>query len=66
MRGLHEDYELVSDQGRIDPVAAHAYLTRSYWAEGIPLDTVKRAITNSLCVAIFRGDEQIAFAKAGI
>ena len=63
MRSLPETYELVSDQSRIDPVAAHAYLMRSYWAAGIPLHTVKRAIAGSLCVAIFNGGEQIAFAR---
>ena len=27
----------------------HAFLTRSYWAAGIPLDLVKRCIAESLC-----------------
>ena len=63
MREMPQGYELVNDQSRIDPVAAHAYLTRSYWAEGIPLNTVKRAIGNSLCVSIFKRGEQIAFAR---
>ncbi len=59
-----EPYELVDDPARIDPVAAHAYLSRSYWAEGIPLDVVARSIEHSLCVAIFHEGQQIAFARA--
>jgi len=31
----------------------HAYLTRSYWSPGIPLETVQRAARNSLCIAAY-------------
>jgi len=63
MSGLPDGYELTEDKDRIDAVAAHAYLTRSYWAEGIPLETVERSIAGSLCIAVFAGDEQVAFAR---
>lgn len=63
MRSSPPGYALVEGGERIDPVATHAYLTRSYWAEGIPLETVERAIAGSLCVAIVRQDEQVAFAR---
>jgi GNAT superfamily N-acetyltransferase len=46
-----------------EPVAAHAFLTTSYWAEGISLDTVTRAFANSLAVSIRRDDEQVAAAR---
>lgn len=64
MIDVPEPYELVDDPARIDPVAAHAYLSRSYWAEGISLDVVTRSIEHSLCVAIFHEGNQIAFARA--
>lgn len=60
---LPAGYELTDDQARIDAVAAHAYLARSYWSPGIALETVQRAIANSLCVAVFHGGEQVAFAR---
>lgn len=63
MTGLPEGYELSFDAYRIDAEAAHAYLTRSYWSPGIPLDLVQRAITNSMCVAIFCEERQVAFAR---
>lgn len=47
-----------------DPVATHAYLTRSYWAQGIPLETVRKSIAHSICVAIKRDNAQVAFARA--
>ena len=63
MSALPAGYVLVDAQDRIDPVAAHAYLTRSYWAEGIPLETVERSIAASLCVAIQHEGRQVAFAR---
>ncbi len=32
----HEGYLISDDPARLDVAAIHAYLTRSYWAEGIP------------------------------
>ncbi|MXO87266.1 GNAT family N-acetyltransferase [Altererythrobacter aestuarii] len=56
-------YELTDDQSRIDVEATHAYLARSYWAKGIPLETVRRALANSLCVAVRHADAQVGFAR---
>lgn len=47
------DYHLSDDPKRIDTRAVHAFLTRSYWAEGIPLATVERSLANSLCIGIY-------------
>ena len=63
MTALPPGYELVDDPARIDAAAAHAYLTRSYWSPGIPLETVARAIANSLTVAIIHGGKQVAMAR---
>ena len=60
MSPLPSDYELTE---KIDAVAAHAYLARSYWSPDIPLATVERAIANSLCVAVFRDGEQVGLAR---
>jgi GNAT superfamily N-acetyltransferase len=47
-----------------DVDAVHAYLAgESYWARGIPRDVVARAIQHSLCVGIFDGAAQVAFAR---
>jgi GNAT superfamily N-acetyltransferase len=43
----------------------HAYLTRSYWASGIPRPVVERSIQNSLCFGVYgRQGHQVAFARA--
>ena len=63
MSALPAGYELTDDRARIDPVAAHAYLTRSYWSPGIPLETVERAIAGSLCAAVLHEGKQVAMAR---
>jgi GNAT superfamily N-acetyltransferase len=46
-------YEISTDPARLDVVAMHAYLTRSYWSTGIPFETVARAARNSLCFGLY-------------
>jgi GNAT superfamily N-acetyltransferase len=60
---LPPGYRLSDDQSEIDPVAAHAFLTTSYWSPGIPLDTVRRALAGSFCVAVFKEGAQVAMAR---
>lgn len=52
-RAYHSDYLITDDPARLDVDAVHAYLIRSYWAEGIPRDVVARAMANSLCIGIY-------------
>lgn len=42
----------------------HGFISQSYWAKGIALETQQRALENSLCVGVLSADgEQIAFAR---
>ena len=52
MSALPQRYELADDPARID-AAAHAYLTRSYWSPGIPLDQVERQNAGSHCLGAY-------------
>jgi GNAT superfamily N-acetyltransferase len=56
-------YEISLDPARVDVEAAHAYLSGSYWAQGIPIDLLRKAIANSLCVAAFHQGVQVGFAR---
>jgi GNAT superfamily N-acetyltransferase len=47
----------------MDVDAVHAYLTRSYWAEGIPREVVAKSLERSLCFGLFDGSRQIGFAR---
>ncbi len=57
------EFEISTDPSRMDVAAVHGFLTASYWAKGIPLETVRRSIQNSLCFGIYRGSEQAGFAR---
>ena len=39
------------------------FLTRSYWAEGISKEVIKRSIEGALCFGVFENDKQIGFAR---
>jgi len=47
----------------MDLDAIHAYLTRSYWSEGISKELVSRAMAGSLCFGLFDGGRQVGFAR---
>ena len=48
-----DGYLISDDPGRLDVAAIHAYLTRSYWATGVPLEIVERSVRNSLCLGLY-------------
>ena len=51
------------DPRRQDLDVIHGFLTQSYWAKGIPRETVARSLENSLCFALLDGATQIGFAR---
>jgi GNAT superfamily N-acetyltransferase len=57
------DYRITTDADKLDLDAIHAYLSRSFWAEGIPKETVARSIANSLCFGLFDRYAQVGFAR---
>ena len=52
----HGDYLISDDSARLDVGAVHAYLVRSYWAEGISREIVAHSLANSLCLGIYAAD----------
>jgi N-acetylglutamate synthase-like GNAT family acetyltransferase len=64
MEIIEDGFIFSDDPQKIDPAAVHHYLsTESYWAQGIPLTTVKKLIDNSLCFGIYKENKQIGFAR---
>ena len=57
------EFLISSDPEDVDLEAVHAFLTRAYWSEGIPIELVARAIAGSIPFSLFRGEEQIGFAR---
>ena len=64
-RGLGDGYELDDDPARVDREAVHAYVTRSYWAEGRTRERQDELIDASARVlGLYRDLDQIGFARA--
>ena len=41
----------------------HSFLTRSYWAEGISKEIIRRSIEGALCFGVFENEKQVGFAR---
>jgi len=55
--------ELSGERARQDAGAIHAFLTRSYWAQGISRARVERSLEASLCFGLFDAGAQVGFAR---
>lgn len=58
-----DGFLISTDKRRIDLHVVHEFLTHSYWAAGISREVVAHSIENSLCFGIYRGDQQVGFAR---
>jgi len=56
-------FAISTERARQDVDAIHAYLTRSYWAEGISRERVERSLDASLCFGLFDGGAQVGLAR---
>jgi GNAT superfamily N-acetyltransferase len=58
------DYVITTDNDRLDLQVIHGFLANnSYWALGRTFDSVKRSLEHSLNFGLFKGDEQVGFAR---
>jgi GNAT superfamily N-acetyltransferase len=60
---LADHIEVDTDKSRLDVPLIHGFLTNSYWAKGIPIDVVHRAINGSLCFGLYDAGRQVGFAR---
>ncbi|MCA1580457.1 MAG: GNAT family N-acetyltransferase [Acidobacteria bacterium] len=63
MEWTRGEFSISTDPARVDAAAAHEFLSRSYWAGGIPREFVDRAIDGSIAFAMFHEGRQIGFAR---
>jgi GNAT superfamily N-acetyltransferase len=53
-----------TDKEQLDVEMIHRFLSEeSYWAKGIPLPVMRKAIESSLCFGLFLSDTQVGFAR---
>jgi GNAT superfamily N-acetyltransferase len=58
------EYLISTDRSRLDVELIHEYLSNTaYWATGRSLEVVQRSIENSLSFGIYKGEDQVGFAR---
>jgi GNAT superfamily N-acetyltransferase len=56
-------YTISTDPSRLELETIHTFLANSYWAKGIPRETLDRAVANSLPFGLYEGRKQVGFAR---
>jgi GNAT superfamily N-acetyltransferase len=57
-------YRITDDPAAVDLAVVHEFLAGSYWARGIPRETVARGIAHSVPFSMFLDRRQVGFARA--
>ena len=57
------EFSISTDPARLDVDAVHAYLTASYWANGITRESVERSIAYSMPFGVYEAKKQVGFAR---
>jgi GNAT superfamily N-acetyltransferase len=58
------EYLISTDMDRLDLGFIHNFLSNSsYWAQGRDFELVKRSVSNSLNFGLYKGNQQIGFAR---
>lgn len=60
---IKDHFTISTENEKFDIDSIHSFLTRSYWAEGISREVIKRSIEGSLCFGVFINSKQIGFAR---
>ena len=64
MEWRRDDYVVSDERSRLDRASVRRFIAdESYWAAGIPQSLMDKAIDNSLCFGLYRGDAQVGFAR---
>jgi N-acetylglutamate synthase-like GNAT family acetyltransferase len=57
-------YEISTDPARLDLDFVHRFLSEeAYWSPGVSRETVERSIEHSISFGLYRGAEQVGFAR---
>ena len=63
MEWTRDNFSVTCDPAKLDRTVIAQFLSSSYWASGIPPDTVAKSVANSLCFGLFDQVRQIGFAR---
>ena len=56
-------FYISTENDKMDIELIHSFLNRSYWAEGISKESIRRSIEGALCFGVFENDKQVGFAR---
>jgi GNAT superfamily N-acetyltransferase len=57
-------FKISTDQSLLDFEIIYSFLdTGSYWAKGIPVATLRKALSNSLCFGVYKEHKQVGLAR---
>jgi GNAT superfamily N-acetyltransferase len=56
-------YTISTNPALLDLEVIYDFLTKSYWAAGVPAPVVKRSVENSLPFGLYKDGRQIGFAR---
>ena len=64
MKQRKGEYEIDTDKRRLNLSAIHRFLSEeAYWAQSRTMEQTLTAIENSFCFGVYRGREQVGFAR---
>jgi GNAT superfamily N-acetyltransferase len=63
MKWINAEFSVSCDPDKQDIQVIYGFLSRSYWAKGIPKETVRRSLDGSLCFALLHREKQVGFAR---
>ena len=63
MEWTKDDFTISTNKNKLNVRYIHSFLSRSYWAENIPVDVVQRSIKGSLCFGVYHSEQQVGFAR---
>lgn len=61
---MNNEFYITTDKEKLDIKLIHDFLNNdSYWAKGRSEETIQKSIDNSLCFGVYKGSQQIGFAR---
>jgi N-acetylglutamate synthase-like GNAT family acetyltransferase len=60
---IRDGFTISTEKEKLDIDVIHSFLSRTYWAEGISKEIIRRSIEGSLCFGVFENDNQVGFAR---
>jgi len=61
---MNNKFYISTDKEKLDVKLILDFLNNdSYWAKGRSIETIQKSIENSLCFGIYKGSQQIGFAR---